>query len=367
MTMRDTERENSSDAIQSFVGRLFAGALAWVVGSLLLVAFVALSSLPYGGGSVGPLVLALPWTVGIVYWIVRPLGRLSSLTGGAPVLLITAVASSMAFGAIYWLLGSGDRERARAENEFAVAFKPHSTHFNKLCASAGPKVFRQVRDIEGFVVLGLRTKTQTADLRDKTFSGDVYSQTDTSLAPEDAFVRQFLTKLEWEARSYTPDADVQTRYGTIEFPAVVDGVVGFYRYTDSSVRSEFKAKREFIKTATSAYGVKIEDISTPVDREHWIAGTKWTVVHLDSNEVLGEFTAFAIDPLQGQTVFKGGAASAGEPKPPWNRAGNPRFRTTGVQLACPEKDIFEQRLNARDFLRSVLVPRPQEIRVIPER
>lgn len=362
MNKQDTRRDDASDAIQSFVVRLFAGALAWVVGALLLIAFVALSSLPYGGGSVGPLVLAIPWTVAIVYWMVKPLGRLSSLSGVASVHVITAVVSSLAFGAIYWLLGSGDRERARTEHEFAVA---HSTHFNKLCASAGPKVFRQVHDIEGFVVYGLRRKTQAADLEDKAFSGDVYSQIDTSLAPEDAFVRQFLTKLEWDARWYTPDADLSTRYGTIEIPAVVDGVVGFYRYTDASVRSEFKSKREFVQTAASAYGVKIEDISTPADREHWIAGTKWTIMHLNSSEVLGEFTAFAIDPLQGQTVFKGGTGNAGAPKPPWNRAGNPRYRMTGVQLACPEKDIYQQRLNSRDFVRSVLVPRPQEIRIIP--
>ena len=130
---------------------------------------------------------------------------------------------------------------------------------------------------------------------------------------------------------------------------------------------EQKTKREFVKTPVSSYAVRIEDISTEGDREHWTAGTKWSVIDVKTSEVLGEFVAYAIDPLQGQTVFQGGFGNAGAPWAPWLRAGHVQYRTHGVQNACPEKDIYQQRLNGRDFVRSVLVPIKQEVKIIPAR
>lgn len=360
-----TKPDDATGVILSVVPRLIGGVIAWTLGSAALVALVALSSIPYGGGPIAPLYLVIPWTFAVIYWAMKPLGRLPSRSAPITVFIVSTVASSAVIGGIYWWLGGGERARAHAARDFQKAMEPQSDYFGKLCASSGAKVFRQVKNVEGFAVYGLRKKTEQADLTDKKFSGDVYSQIDTSFNPEVSFVSQFLTKLEWEARWHTPDADESTRYSVIEIPAVVDGVQGFYRYTDASVRSERKSNREFVKIQTTTFAVRIEDISSAADREHWIAGTKWSVVDLAANEVIGEFVAYAMDPLQGQTVFPGGFGNAGEPWPPWLRAGHVQYRRPGVQLACPEKDVFQMKLNSRDFVRSVLVPKPQDMHIIP--
>jgi hypothetical protein len=356
---------DANSVVQSVVARLIGGAIAWALGTAALLAIVALSSIPYGGGPTAPLYLVIPWTFAVIYWVMKPLGRQPSLSAPKTVFIVSVVASSAVIGGMYWWLGGGERERSRATHDFQKAMEPHSSYFGKLCASSGIKVFRQVKNVEGFTVYGVRNKTEQTDLIDKNFSGDVYSQIDTAINPELSFVSQFLTKLEWEARWYTPNADETTRYAVIEIPAVVDGVQGFYRHTDASMRSEQKTNREFVKASSTAYAVRIEDISSAADREHWIAGTKWSVVDIASNEVMGEFIAYAMDPLQGQTVFQGGFGNAGEPWPPWLRAGHAQYRRPGVQLACPEKDIFQKQLNSRDFVRSVLVPKPQDIHIIP--
>lgn len=366
MTNSNTEADDVGGAIGSIVGRLIVGAIAWALGTAALVALVALSAIPYGGGSVAPLIGVIPWTVVVFYWVVKPLGRMRLLSAKGVVFAVAVMASCATLGGINWFLGSGERERIRAEGEFAKAMKPHLNYFGKLCANAGAKVFRQVKDVEGFTVYGLRQKpADYKDLIDKNFAGDVYSQIDTSLNPEEHFVGQFLTKLEWEALWYTPSAYDLNRYAVIEIPAISDGLQGFYRFTDASLKSHQKFNRSFVKTSTTAYAVRIEDISSAADRDHWIAGTKWSVVDIATKEVLGEFLAYAMDPLQGQNVFKE-HGNGGSPSQTWRRAGDAQYRLPGVQHACPEKDTTDQRkLNSLDFVRSVLVPKRQDVRIIP--
>jgi hypothetical protein len=359
------EAEDTNGAIGSFITRLLLGAIGWAIGSVILVGITFLSAVPYGGGTTTPLYMVVPWTAAVIFWVLQPLGRLPLFSGLVSRLALFAMVFGLALGSMFWYLGSGERERTRAANDFNRGFEPHSTYFKKVCEKAGAKVFREVRNVEGILVYGLREKTSKGELAHKWFVGDVYSEIDTSYDPETVFVRRFLTKREWEARWHTPNQDEINRYPLVEIPAKVDGVSGFYRYTDASVKSEFKLHKEFSQQPKSAYAVRIEDISTPGDREHWIAGTKWTVVDVKTDEVLGEFVAYAMDFLQGQTVFSGGFGHAGEPRDPWLRAGHVKYSRSGLSNACPEKDIHQERLNSRDFVRSVLSPIQQDINVIP--
>lgn len=355
--------EDPGAPVEGIVTRIIIGSFAWAVGTAALVSLMFLSAIPYGGGSVAPVYLVIPWTAAVIYWALKPLDRLPFLSSSpATRLLIFAAAFGSAMSGMYWWLGSGEREKARDTSAFAAAFERHSTYLKKVCANAGVKVFRRVRDVSSIVVYGIRPKADLKQLDQKDFVGDVYSEIDTSSDPVRSFLRNFLTKSEWETRSYVPSPDETNRYSLIEVPAEVDGVSGFYRYSDASVRSEFKTNREFAKTATSSYAVHIEDISSAADREHWIAGTKWSAVDVKTHELLGEFIAYAIDPLQGETVFKGGSGNGWAP---WLRAGNVEYRLHGMQNACPEKDILRQRLNSREFMRSVLEPIKQEVRIIP--
>lgn len=359
------EGRNTDAVLGSFIARLLLGVMGWAIGSAILVGITFLSAIPYGGGTATPLYMVVPWSAVVIFWVLQPLRHLPLLSSLIRRLALFALLFGLALCTMFWYLGSGERERTRATNDFNTQFEPHSTYFKKVCEKAGAKVFREVRNVDGILVHGLREKTTQGELAQNGFVGDVYSQIDTSENPEAGFVRQFLTKKEWEALWHTPNYDEITRYPLIEIPAQVDGVSGFYQYTDASVKSEFKTHREFSKRSKSPYAIRIEDISTRDDREHWIAGTKWTVVDVKTGEVLGEFVAYAMDFLQGQTVFPGGSGNAGEPAAPWLRAGHVQYRKPGLSNACPEKDVYKNHLNSRDFVRSVLYPIRQDVNVIP--
>jgi hypothetical protein len=359
------ETGKTGAVIGSFITRLVVGAIVWAIGAAILVGIAFLSAAPYGGGTAVPLYMVVPWTAVVIFFVLQPLGRLQLFSGLITKLALFTITCGLALGSMYWYLGSSERERTRATNNFNKEFEPHANYFKTVCEKAGAKVFREVRNVEGILVYGLREKTSQVELAQKGFVGDVYSQIDTGYNPETVFVHEFLTKKEWEARWHTPNYDEVTRYPLIEMPAKVDGVSGFYQYTDASVRSEFRTRREFSERAKSAYAIRIEDISTPADREHWIAGTKWTIVDVKTDEVLGEFVAYAMDFLQGQTVFSGGFGNAGEPAAPWLRAGHVQYRMPGLSNACPKKDVSQNPSNSRNFVRSVLFPIRQDVNVIP--
>jgi len=47
------------------------------------------------------------------------------------------------------------------------------------------------------------------------------------------------------------------------------------------------------------------------------------------------------------------------------RAGHVQYNRKGMPNACPEKDTYQQKVNARDFVLSVLDPVEQPITIIP--
>lgn len=301
----------------------------------------------------------------VVLWIIKPLFDLPGLSSVLARIVLSLGFLCAVLGYGWWELTSGDRQRAKEESEFKARFEPHRQHFSRLCADAGTRIFRSVEGIESIAFDGVRARTARADLEDPGFVGDVYSQFDTVDNPREALARAFVTKREWEERWYVPKPDEFLRYPQVEIRGELDGQIGYFRYTDASRGSLAKLKQEFAPIAESQYVVRIQDVTTQEDRQHWIVGTKWTVVHLPTGEVLGESLSYAIDTLQGQTRFSGGFGSAGEPWAPWLRAGHAQYDTYKVGNACPRKDGYQRKTNNLDFLRTVLVPVQQEMKLIP--
>lgn len=355
----------SENPVGAFLIRFVLGILGWAFGAAILVGITFLSAVPYGGGTVLPLYLVVPWTVIVVVWVFRPIARTTMFAGPLRQLVVILAALGLIFGWLYWWLSSGDRQRVSEEEKFELQFAPHAEYFSKLCERAGPRVFKKVLDVNGIVVEGLRAAPSRDDLSDQNFIGDVYSGFDTNWDPESTFVHIFLTKREWDERWYVPTRNEFIKYPLVEIKSVQDAVGGFTQYTDASKGSEPKFVKQFVLRPTSSYLVRIEDISTPEDRKHWIAGSKWTIVDLRTGEILGESIAFAIDMLQGQTKFSGGFGNAGEPWAPWLRAGHVQYKRQKLPNACPEKDRYQKIINNLNFVRSVLVPIEQEMKVIP--
>lgn len=359
MPEADQEALNASlgEATRSFLLRLLMGGIGWAAVTAVLVGIALLTAIPFGVGSSFPIVLVLPWTLLVAYWIVKPLAAARPLSA-VPRIVLAVALCAVAAAAWYWTEGSDRRQ-------FMRKLAPHHDHFTKACRQAGTRVQRRVDGVDSIVFEGVRASTTQGDLADPAFRGDVYSQFDTAHNPRESLARAFVTRIEWEERWHVPRPDEFLRYPQVEIRGEQEGKPGYFRYTDATQGSHARLNTAFVDSPASQYVVRIEDITTAEDRRHWVAGTRWTVVHQPTGEVLGESVAYAIDTLQGQTKFPGGFGNAGEPWAPWLRAGHVQYDSYKVGNACPPKDISQQRIHNLDFLRSVLVPVHQEMKLIP--
>jgi hypothetical protein len=327
------------DLFAALLRRLVIGVFAWGLVSAVLAGWTVASALPYGGGTLTPLLSIVPWTFAVALWVVEPVARRSVAARVSCVLLVAALGAAGLLK-LRWELGSGERERKREEAAFRSKFAPHRDYFSRVCEKAGVHIFREVKRVETVAFEGVRAATTREDLRDPRFRGDVYSQFDTEHDPR-SLLAVALLKL----------------YAQVEVSVAQDGRAGFARYTRSRPDGKYPLPHELVATAASSFLVRVEDISTDEDRSHWVAGSKWTVIDLGSGEVLGESTAYAIDTLQGQTSFPGGFGNAGEPWEPWRRAGHVQYDSYKVGNACPAKDVTGEQVHNLDFLRNVLFPR----------
>lgn len=91
---------------------LVVGSLVWIVGMVGLVALVVIPSIPYGGGSVAPLYLAIPWTAMVIFWTLSPLRLLPIPYATAATLLVIALAIYVAIEAMHGWVAGKDRERS---------------------------------------------------------------------------------------------------------------------------------------------------------------------------------------------------------------------------------------------------------------
>lgn len=328
------------NVVESLIVRLVVGGFVWAIVSVVLAGVSIASALPYGGGTVLPLMLVVPWTAAAIVWIIVPLFSLRIFASAQSRVALSVAVLAVVFGSIWWMLTRGDRENDRKERDFVDRFAVHKQYFDRLCRGAGIRVLRTATGVQSVAFAGLRANPPSInDLRDRMFVGDVYTAFDTGVAPEASLARAFLQLGE-------PGTPKYLTYVQIEVRTEQDGVVGFNRYKVDQKASGFNVRKEFVQSSSSKYLVRIEDISTPADREHWIAGSKWTIVEIGTGAVLGESTSYAMDVFQGQTFGSG--------MEPWHRAGHVRNTIYGIANACPPKDRSEQVVNNVEFVKAVL-------------
>ena len=97
------------------------------------------------------------------------------------------------------------------------------------------------------------------------------------------------------------------------------------------------------------YGITYDDISTPEERQHWIAGSSLKVIDLQTNEVIAERIGYMVDFAQGATP--GG-------RQPWT------FARKNKGWSCPELRI--QSYGARRFVEKVLLIRDAQPIIPPD-
>lgn len=201
------------------------------------------------------------------------------------------------------------------EPQSNASFVKAQAIFSQHCKEAGEKIFRTVDGVEGLYVLKLRAGMNLGDQFkvDDPYGNDLFG---------DGYIKGFL-RSERDAVSDQAKPSTHSSYLYVDAIDPKDG--RRYRYTgyleepwqrDKSYLKGyilFSIKKSLAQGDAPRYGVTYDDISTPEDREHWIAGSSLKVIDLQKNEVIAERRGYMMDPGQGDN--SGGRA-------PWLHAAN---------------------------------------------
>jgi len=246
-----------------------------------------------------------------------------------------------------WPFSSSDAD-ARSSNAAHALFQQR-------CLSAGQRIHKTVKDVDGVFLLKLRPSAQ--NFGNQFRLDDPYGRDYV----EDGYIESFLRahhELHAEVarlknRAHTPRE--QVGYEFVEAGSPKDGKR--HRYTafiDQPGKTVPQYVIDYLRVqlasspasgAPPRYGVTYDDISTTEDRQHWIAGSSLRVLDLSTGEVIAERIGYMMDPGQGNN-------SAG--RSPWLIA---------ASHACPafksrHPAVF-QGGQADRFVEKVLIPRPK--------
>lgn len=180
--------------------------------------------------------------------------------------------------------------------------------FDQHCSTSGERIFRTVDDVDGIFLMKLRL---TRNLDKQYELDDPYG----SDLEHDAYIASFL-KPTYDVKvmsTIVVPKPLRKHYPTgFQFVEAVDRADGRrYRYT-ASIEEPGQSNPHYLKGVfrsvvakdissrpTPRYGVTFDDISTPRDRQYWIAGSSLKIVDLVKNEVIAERIGYMFDPAQG--------------------------------------------------------------------
>ncbi len=268
---------------------------------------------------------------------------------GALLLLIV-----IGFVATYYFGGPGASENSAEARLAKEQSARQRAMFAELCKTSGVRIDRTETDVEGVVLLKIRTRSR--DFDDQYTAEDPYGR-DFS---EDAYIMSFLQGFQ-NGRGELPSSG----YTFVDVMNSVDGtrhrytaawmVVGRKDVAAPNVRHEleinpgydlniydFKLNAPTQPKSTPRYGVTYDDISTHEQRSNWIAGSSLKIIDLTTNEVIAERIGYLMDPLRGSE--NGG-------RMPWLLA---------ADYACPafegRRGAIGQRRQTARFTENVLKP-----------
>ena len=234
----------------------------------------------------------------LVYWIV-------ALIGACVAWKLAASRSTKIIGVVlvvgfflYWPVSDAVRNTME-RSAFNKRYEAAAARFAERCMIAGDKIVRTVDDVEGIVVLKLRTT------KDVGYGHEQY-------APGAAFYREsteqeYLTSFLWyEERTDGRRGRLNTRRTNFSGYAFVDAVdpsnrkMYRYRLVEKPDRNFPEGVRRIPERTLAIepaprYGVTFEDSAEPQDREHWIAISTIKVIDLSTNEEIATHTRVAFD------------------------------------------------------------------------
>lgn len=237
----------------------------------------------------------------------------------------------------------------------STSFDRAQSLFQQRCVSAGERIHKVVKDVDGVLLLKLRAPQLNFDnqfrLDDpygRDYLGDDYIKSFLQARHE---LPREIARL--KGREHTPHG--QIGYAFVEADNPMDG--NRYRYTaviDQPGKTDSRFSIDYARVIMTSrvsnnpsprYGVTYEDISTIEDRQHWIASSSLKVLDLLTDEVIAERIGYMMDLGQGGT--RGGRS-------PWLFAADnacPAFQ--GSNPALPQGG------QTGIFVEKVLHPRPR--------
>lgn len=166
--------------------------------------------------------------------------------------------------------------------------------FDERCKTAGEKIYKTVEGVEGIQLLKVREYVGSAEEQFVASAAAAHESTG------DFYIRSFLLYErdddKFSGRALVTDLNTSKLPG-YRFVDVVDVKdQKRYRYT---LASDTRVKREETTASAPRYGVTFDDINDPSEREYWVAGSTVKVIDLKTQETLGEFKRYVIEPGQG--------------------------------------------------------------------
>jgi hypothetical protein len=188
-------------------------------------------------------------------------------------------------------------------------------HFKKRCTElAGEKIERVVENVQGLYLERPRGKVSEESLRDQFWMGDPYGYSDYEAANPTATYLYDRSGKTISERVLTPIKG----FSFVETPnpefTEGSGQPRYLRYTlqrehvqaGSGTETRFVAVAKPAAELKSRYGVTWADISTPDDRQHWVAGGSLTIFEVATRKIIAERIGYVVDPHMGA----GGVARA---------------------------------------------------------
>ncbi len=283
--------------------------------------------------------------IGLVYWLlvigilalvlVKVKGRLDRLLTVAAVLGIMVVPM-----ALHVSKGQKrERQQEQQQQQAKVRLDAAMARFEMHCKGAGEKIVKTVDNVEGLFLMKVRPENKN-DLEPAQFKlNDPYGHD----LDGEGLIESF-----FYGRNKTGRLDqgslIGVGYRYVDAISPQDGKR--YRYTGYHADlNHFKLNKTLPATPGPRYGVTYDDISTPEDRELWIAGSSLRVIDLQTNEVIAERIGYMVDKGQGS---KDGF------RDPWF------FATYNACPVFPFSDHPSQVGQTRNFVEKVLQPTTQK-------
>lgn len=166
-------------------------------------------------------------------------------------------------------------------------------YFKKLCdEKSGEKIYKTFPGVKSVLVVKPLPPASDKDHFDQFWYGDPYSASATSDRATYAATRLTM------ARRHRSGTGIQEGLDFVETKN--ESGDGYTRINRPESNNKLSV-REQIQRPVSRFGVSWEDISKPEDRKYWVAASRFRVIDLSDNSIVGERIGYLIENGFGST------------------------------------------------------------------